>query len=67
MKESPEFTSNVAKFEDEFYYLSQLLNKYSVPFFSQRYAAHMCFETSMPAICGLSRIASTASLSPLMT
>ncbi|KAI0746905.1 PLP-dependent transferase [Daedaleopsis nitida] len=52
MKESPEFTSNVAKLEKEFYYLSQLLNKYSVPFFSQRYAAHMCFETSMPAILG---------------
>ena len=49
---SSEFQENVDKLETEFYRLSGLLNKFSVPFFSPRYAGHMCFETSMPAILG---------------
>jgi hypothetical protein len=28
------------------------LNKYSVPFFSPRYSAHMCMENSVPGILG---------------
>ena len=49
---STEFQDNANKLETEFYRLSGLLNKFSVPFFSPRYAGHMCFETSMPAILG---------------
>ena len=29
------------------------LYKYSIPFFSQRYAGHMTFETSIPGILGM--------------
>ena len=29
------------------------LYKYSIPFFSQRYAGHMTFETSLPGILGM--------------
>ena len=49
---SSEFQENANKLKTEFYRLSGLLNKFSVPFFSPRYAGHMCFETSMPAILG---------------
>ena len=32
--------------------MTKLLFDKSVPFFSQRYAGHMCFETSLPGILG---------------
>ncbi|KAI0766186.1 PLP-dependent transferase [Trametes elegans] len=32
--------------------MTQLLYQYSIPFFSQRYAGHMCFEMSLPGIMG---------------
>lgn len=46
------YKRNTQKLIKEFTYLSNLLNEHSVPFFSPRYAGHMCFETSMPAILG---------------
>jgi hypothetical protein len=52
MTASEEFRAQAQKLENEFYGLSRLLNDFSVPFFSQRYAAHMTFETSLPAILG---------------
>lgn len=52
IKESPVFKRNQQKLIEEFTCLQGLLNKYSVPFFSPRYAGHMCFETSLPAIIG---------------
>ena len=47
-----DFKDNVEKLQQSFYGLSRLLNTYSVPFSSPRYAGHMTFETSMPAILG---------------
>lgn len=52
IKKSDIFQDNVTVLRDEFRNLAELLTKYSVPFFSRRYASHMCFETSMPAILG---------------
>ena len=52
IKKSDVFQDNVTVLRDEFSNLAELLTKYSIPFFSRRYASHMCFETSMPAILG---------------
>ena len=52
MMGSIEFQENVVKLANEFHKLSYLLSKYSVPFYSLRYAAHMTFEASMPAMLG---------------
>ncbi|KAF9526517.1 hypothetical protein CPB83DRAFT_837286 [Crepidotus variabilis] len=49
---SDAFQQGIGNLEKNFKDLSDLLREYSVPFFSPRYAGHMCFETSMPAILG---------------
>jgi hypothetical protein len=52
MIESVEYKANSELLDEKFNEIAVLLNQFSVPFFSQRYAGHMCFETSMPAILG---------------
>ena len=37
---------------DQFTRITKLLYEYSIPFFSQRYSGHMCFEMSLPSILG---------------
>ncbi|KAI0031006.1 pyridoxal phosphate-dependent transferase [Vararia minispora EC-137] len=52
IKSTEEYKAHKMKFDVLFDIVAQFLNEFSVPFFSQRYAGHMCFETSMPAITG---------------
>ncbi|KZV86954.1 PLP-dependent transferase [Exidia glandulosa HHB12029] len=52
MMQSQQFSKESQRLEHLLKNFTDLLNKYSVPFFSQRYAGHMCFETSLPAILG---------------
>ncbi|GBE87629.1 PLP-dependent transferase [Sparassis crispa] len=52
IKESAAYQNKVADLRKQFSILSDLLNTFSVPFYSPRYAAHMTFDTSMPAILG---------------
>jgi len=46
------YESGVKAFDDAFTIIEDGLVRGSVPFSSPRYAAHMSFETSMPAIVG---------------
>ena len=52
MQDSPAFIEGIEKLKKELDDLNNQLTKFSIPFFSPRYAGHMCFETSMPAILG---------------
>jgi hypothetical protein len=52
LKASAEYKQYSEKLDTLFEEVASYLNKYSVPFFSQRYAGHMSFETSIPAITG---------------
>lgn len=52
VQQSSTFKINVDVLRKEIQAVSELLNDYSVPFFSPRYAGHMCWETSLPAITG---------------
>lgn len=52
IQESPGFVKGVERLRIDFEALSRLLGKFSVPFYSPRYAGHMNFDTSMPAILG---------------
>ncbi|KAL1733770.1 hypothetical protein EV714DRAFT_245990 [Schizophyllum commune] len=52
IKESKTYQANVNQLREQTGLIVDLLNKYSVPFFSPRYAGHMSFETSLPGILG---------------
>uniref|UniRef100_D8Q5H7 L-tyrosine decarboxylase C-terminal domain-containing protein n=1 Tax=Schizophyllum commune (strain H4-8 / FGSC 9210) TaxID=578458 RepID=D8Q5H7_SCHCM len=52
IKESKTYQANVTQLREQTCQIVDLLNKYSVPFFSPRYAGHMSFETSLPGIVG---------------
>lgn len=52
IRESSTFQKHRDKLVDVYTRMTKLLFDYSVPFFSQRYAGHMCFEQSLPGILG---------------
>ncbi|KAL1744697.1 pyridoxal phosphate-dependent transferase [Schizophyllum fasciatum] len=52
IKESATFQANVDDLRRETLLITELLNEFSVPFFSPRYAGHMTWETSLPAMVG---------------
>ncbi|OCH96572.1 PLP-dependent transferase [Obba rivulosa] len=52
MQESSVFQQMVDKLQTEYWNVARLLNDYSIPFWSPRYAGHMTFDTSLPAILG---------------
>ena len=52
IKESALFKAVSHNLQDSYTRMMRLLCDYSVPFFSQRYAGHMTFETSLPGILG---------------
>jgi hypothetical protein len=52
MQGSPAFMEGADKLKNELDKLNNQLKEFSIPFYSPRYAGHMCFETSMPAILG---------------
>ncbi|KAJ7325911.1 PLP-dependent transferase [Mycena albidolilacea] len=52
MKESAVFQASADDLRKRVGELAQLMNQYSVPFFSPRYIGHMCMEMSVPAIVG---------------
>lgn len=50
--ESSAYKDSTQKIEDTIGLLTDLLNEKSIPFYSPRYAGHMCMDMSMPAILG---------------
>ncbi|KAI0266860.1 PLP-dependent transferase [Gloeopeniophorella convolvens] len=52
MQVSASFKDSEEKLRAEFGKVLDLLNRYSIPFFSPRYAGHMCMEMSLPSIVG---------------
>lgn len=52
IKESSAYKRHTAGLVKTFEQMTKLVNDYSIPFFSQRYAGHMCFEMSLPGILG---------------
>ncbi|KAI0766192.1 PLP-dependent transferase [Trametes elegans] len=52
IRESAAFKIASKDIQDIFTRVTALLYKYSIPFFSQRYAGHMSFEMSLPSILG---------------
>ncbi|KAI0323980.1 PLP-dependent transferase [Cubamyces sp. BRFM 1775] len=52
MKTTQQFQGTVDDLRTQTKLISDLLNTYSIPFFSTRYMGHMCMETSMPSIVG---------------
>ncbi|KAJ7201899.1 PLP-dependent transferase [Mycena pura] len=52
IKESQKFQYTVDRLRQQVGNVSDLLNKFSVPFFSGRYMGHMCIEMSMPSMIG---------------
>ncbi|EMD41726.1 hypothetical protein CERSUDRAFT_102127 [Gelatoporia subvermispora B] len=52
MQGSVVFKETVDKLKNEYWSVAKLLSDYSIPFWSSRYAGHMTFDTSMPAILG---------------
>ncbi|KAL1708932.1 pyridoxal phosphate-dependent transferase [Schizophyllum commune] len=50
--ESSNFKNSVDELKGHVQKISNDLNLRSVPFFTPRYAGHMCWETSLPAIAG---------------
>ncbi|KAL1690592.1 pyridoxal phosphate-dependent transferase [Schizophyllum commune] len=52
IKESKTYQANVDELRKQTGLIVDLLNQYSVPFFSPRYAGHMSFETSLPGMLG---------------
>jgi hypothetical protein len=52
IKASEKFQYTVDTLQQEVVNVSNLLNTYSVPFFSGRYMGHMCMEMSMPSMIG---------------
>ena len=52
VKESPVYQRMVNELRSKLSNLSTLLNDFSIPFYSPRYAAHMTFESSLPSIAG---------------
>lgn len=48
----PVFQNQIMKLQDRMKAISSVLSKYSVPFWSPRYNAHMLMENSFPAIIG---------------
>ncbi|KAJ2935440.1 hypothetical protein H1R20_g1658, partial [Candolleomyces eurysporus] len=51
-KQSQVYQQMVDKLRKKLSDLSTLLNDFSVPFYSPRYAAHLTFENSLPSIAG---------------
>jgi glutamate/tyrosine decarboxylase-like PLP-dependent enzyme len=49
---SAAFMTSMSKLETNLTFLSRLLPRYSVPFYSPRYMAHMVNDVSMPATLG---------------
>ena len=49
---SAAFMTSMSKLKTNLTFLSQLLPRYSVPFYSPRYMAHMVNDVSMPATLG---------------
>lgn len=52
MKRTDDFKDEGVKLEEILKFVSQSLAEYSVPFYSPRYAGHMSFDISLPAILG---------------
>ncbi|KAH9884505.1 PLP-dependent transferase [Cubamyces lactineus] len=52
MQATEQFQSTTDNLRTQAKYVSDLLNTYSIPFFSTRYMGHMCMETSMPSMLG---------------
>ncbi|KAG2005932.1 group II decarboxylase [Coprinopsis cinerea AmutBmut pab1-1] len=52
VKESKVYKQTADNLRKKFAELSTLLNDFSIPFYSPRYAAHMTFESSLPSIAG---------------
>ena len=51
-KNSSAFAENANRISAAVQKAAELLGKHSVPFWSPRYAAHMCMDLSMPALLG---------------
>jgi hypothetical protein len=49
------FRDQITKLQDRMKAISNVLSKYSVPFWSPRYNAHMLMENSFPAVIGCKR------------
>ncbi|EIN06879.1 PLP-dependent transferase [Punctularia strigosozonata HHB-11173 SS5] len=49
---SDQYRASMAHLRREVEGISAALNKWSIPFFSPRYAGHMCMEMSLPSILG---------------